>query len=123
MNYIHPVTQSLIAAYLDDEWPSMAAVVDYGLVSQEHYEAFYYAVREGKVTAAQLDEAMMSGGPALTKLARSLQHNPHKNIVFDTPYDHMQPSEDDDDILASDEAAAEGSAGSFDDLRKELGFD
>ena len=121
---LHPVTETLLQAYAFDIWPSMAAVVDYGLVDQQHYEAFYYPVRRGEVTGQQLDDAMMSGGPALTALAQSLPSNPHKDIVFVTPYDNMGPEEEDeDDIRASEEAVAEGGVMPYDELRKELGLD
>jgi hypothetical protein len=69
-----------------DAWPSTAAIVDFGLVSQEQYEALYYPIKQREVTADQLHEAAMQGGAALTALARSLPSNPHKNVVFVNPY-------------------------------------
>ena len=121
---LHPVTKTLIEAYAYDIWPTMAAIVDFGITDQEHYEAFYYPVRRGEVTPEQLDDAMMAGSAALTALAQSLSSNPHKDIVFKTAYDNM-PSveEDEDDIEASREAMSEGEARPYEEFRKELGLE
>ena len=87
---LHPVTERLVQAYVLDVWPDSATVItDFGLDSQEHYEAFHHAIRNGELTAERLDEAMMGGGTALTALARSLESNPHKDIQFHTPYDEI----------------------------------
>ena len=48
---IRPVTKVLYHALLSDVWPDgSAAIVDFGLESQEHYEALYYSVRRYMVT-------------------------------------------------------------------------
>lgn len=84
---IRPLTQRLYEAIMLDTWPDGASViVDFGLESQEHYEALYYPVRAGEVTQDDLDRALGSG-PKLTALARSASSNPHKEIVFRTPYE------------------------------------
>jgi hypothetical protein len=69
-----------------DGWPSGPACVDFGLVSQLHYEALYYPIRRGEVTADKLQETMLQGGAALTALVKSLPSNPHKHVVFHNPY-------------------------------------
>jgi hypothetical protein len=71
--------------------------VDFELKSQEHYEALYYPIREGEITAKQLDAAL-GKGDALTALARSARNNPHKAIVFQTDWDDLR--------LEPDEASA-----------------
>ena len=38
-------TRNLLEAIWADEWPRNAAVIDFGLRSQEHYEALYYGIR------------------------------------------------------------------------------
>jgi hypothetical protein len=68
--------------------------VDFGLKSQEHYEALYYPVREGEITAEQLDAAL-GKGDALTALARSARTNPHKAITFRTDWDDLRLEPDD----------------------------
>ena len=52
-----------------DAWPRAGAIVDFGLKSQEHYEALYYPVREGEITPEQLDAAL-GKGEKLTALAQ-----------------------------------------------------
>lgn len=83
---VRAVTQDLIDCMMLDVWPRNAAVCDFGLNSQEHYEALYYPIRAGEVSAEELDDAL-GDGKKLTQLARSCKTNPHKNIVFKTPYD------------------------------------
>jgi hypothetical protein len=64
--------------------------VDFGLKSQEHYEALYYPVREGEITPEQLDVAL-GKGEQLTALAREARSNPHKQIKFRTDWDDLRP--------------------------------
>lgn len=89
---LRPVTQTLIYAMVLDVWPGGAVIVDFGLVSAEHYEAVFYAFRHGDVTKADLDAAL-GNGPKLTELMRNAPHNPHrdKNLVFSTPWDGLDP--------------------------------
>ncbi len=92
---IRPLTKRLYEAILTDVWPDgPAVIVDFGLESQEHYEALYYPLRAGEITIEQLDEALGSG-PKLTALVRSAKSNPHKGIVFSTPYDDLLEEEED----------------------------
>jgi len=84
---IRPLSRRVYDAIMSDVWPDgPAAIVDFGLESQEHYEALYYPVRAGEVTLEALDQALGSG-PKLTALVRASRSNPHKEIVFRTPYD------------------------------------
>lgn len=88
---LRPLTKQLVEAIALDAWPGNAAVVDFGLDSQEHYEALYYPVRNGEITPAQL-EAALGKGPKLTELANNAPSNPHKGIVFSTSWDGMHIS-------------------------------
>jgi hypothetical protein len=91
---VRPLTQALYDALVWNAWPdSPAAIVDFGLDSQEHYEALYYPVRAGEITLEALDQALGSG-PKLTALARSAKSNPHKDIVFRTAYDELLEEEE-----------------------------
>lgn len=85
---VRPVTANLVESILLDCWPRPAAVVDFGLVSQAHYEALYYPTRAGEITAEALDAAL-GDGPALTALVNVAPSNPHRGIVFRTAYDGM----------------------------------
>jgi len=79
---IRPVTARLFEAMLLDIWPdSAAAIVDFGLDSQAHYEALHSAIRAGEISAVQLDAAL-GNGAKLTALVRSSPSNPHKDIEF-----------------------------------------
>ena len=85
---VRPVTQHLIDAMKNVDRPSPGVIVDFGIDSEEHYEAIYYPFYKGEVTPEQLDAAL-GNGKKLTELMRSLPSNPHKNIVFETSYDWM----------------------------------
>ncbi len=91
---VRDTTRNLVESIMLDVWPRRGAIVDFGLKSQEHYEALYYPVREGEITAEQLDEAL-GKGDALTALARSAQTNPHKQIAFHTDWDDLRAEPDD----------------------------
>ena len=83
---VRPVTANLVESMMFDAWPRSAAICDFGLNSQSHYEAIYYPLRNGEITAEALDAAL-GDGPALTKLVNDAPSNPHKGIKFTTPYD------------------------------------
>jgi hypothetical protein len=90
---VRDTTRNLVESVLLDVWPRNGAIVDFGLKSQEHYEALYYPVREGELTPAQLDEAL-GKGEKLTALARSARSNPHRNIEFRTDWDELGLEQD-----------------------------
>jgi hypothetical protein len=90
---LRPVTKSLILAVTLDVWPNPAAVNDFGIRSQEHYEALYYPLRHGDITPEQVDDAL-GNGKKLSELVNSAQHNPHRGIEFRTAWDEMQPTPD-----------------------------
>ncbi len=91
---IRPVTKVLYHSLVSDVWPDGSdAIVDFGLESQEHYEALYYPVRAEEISLSQLDDAL-GNGPKLTALVRSAKSNPHKGIVFRTPYDELLQEEE-----------------------------
>jgi hypothetical protein len=87
---IRPATKNLVEAVLLDVWPRNAAVVDFGIRSQEHYEALYYPLRHGEITPEQVDAAM-GNGRKLTGLVNAAPHNPHKGIEFRTDWDDLRP--------------------------------
>jgi hypothetical protein len=87
-NMVRPVTSNLVESIYLDTWPRPAAIVDFGLDSQEHFEALYYPVRNGEIGEEALDKAL-GDGPALTKLVNGAPSNPHKGIVFSTAYDAL----------------------------------
>lgn len=94
---VRALTQHLFDAILSDVWPeAAAAIVDFGLESQEHYEALYYPLRAGEIALEQLDDAL-GNGLKLTALVRSACSNPHQGIVFHTPYDDMSTLKDGED--------------------------
>jgi hypothetical protein len=69
-----------------DAWPNHAAVVDFGIDSQKHYEALYFPIREAEIMPKVLDAAL-GDGPKLTALARESASNPHKDVEFHTSWD------------------------------------
>lgn len=87
---VRPVTANLVESIMLDGWPRPAAVVDFGLDTQAHYEAIYYPVRAGELSAEALDAAL-GDGPALTALVNAARSNPHKGIRFTTAYDGLDP--------------------------------
>jgi hypothetical protein len=88
MAKVRHTTRSLVQAIQMDEWPSHAAIVDFGLDSQKHYEALYYPIRNEEIAPAVLDAAM-GHGEKLTELARGAPSNPHKEIEFHTSWDTL----------------------------------
>jgi hypothetical protein len=87
---VRDTTRNLVESLMLDVWPRNGAIVDFGLKSQEHYEALYYPLREGEITPEQLDAAM-GKGEQLTALAREARSNPHKQIKFRTDWDDLLP--------------------------------
>jgi hypothetical protein len=102
MTEIRNTTRNLVEAIWADEWPRRAAIVDFGLESQAHYEALYYGVRDGQITAEQLDAAL-GKGEALTALARAARSNSHRGIAFRTDWDAIR---EEDEIRQQAEAWA-----------------
>lgn len=88
LSRVRPVTRSLIQAIALDVPPTPAAANDFGIASQEHYEALYYPLRNDEITFRQLDDAY-GNGPKLTELVSAAPSNPHRAIVFETPWDHI----------------------------------
>jgi len=90
---IRPLTKNLIEEIMMDLMPSSnAAVCDFGIKSQKHYEALHGPIRAGEITPEQLDAAL-GDGPALTNLVQGCESNRHKDIVFVTPYDNFDEEE------------------------------
>lgn len=81
LEQVRPVTRNLIESVMLDSWPDHAAIVDFGIDSQEHYEALYYPFWEGDISAEQLDEAR-GNGEKLIELVFKAPNNPHRFITF-----------------------------------------
>jgi hypothetical protein len=88
MEQVRPVTRNLIESIMLDAWPRNAAIVDFGIDSQRHYEALYYPIRNHEIAPLVLDAAM-GHGEKLTELVRAAPNNPHKDIQFDTSWDEL----------------------------------
>lgn len=83
---VRETTRNLVTSILMDEWPRRAAVVDFGIDSQKHYEALYYPIREAEILPQALDAAL-GNGAALTAMLREAASNPHKDVTFSTSWD------------------------------------
>jgi hypothetical protein len=83
---VRPTTRDVVQSMLFDEWPRAGAIVDFGLDSQQHYEALYYPVRNQEIKPAALDAAL-GYGEKLTELTRAAPSNPHKEVEFYTSWD------------------------------------
>jgi hypothetical protein len=86
MAEVRQTTRNLIESVMMDVWPRNAAIIDFGLDSQQHYEALYYPIREMEIMPKALDEAL-GHGEKLTALVRESEGNPHKDIEFSTSWD------------------------------------
>ena len=85
----------LVKAMTLDIWPRVSAIVDFGIDSQGHYEAFHRAVREAGVTADEL-HAVVGNGPKITALLNARGCNP-LGLKFLTSYDDLEDDLDDDE--------------------------
>lgn len=86
LEQVRPVTRNLIESVMLDSWPDHAVIVDFGIDSQEHYNALYYPIREREISPKQLDEAL-GNGEKLTQLVRDAASNPHRDVSFSTSWD------------------------------------
>lgn len=80
------VTQNLVESMILDIWPRAAAICDFGISSQEHYNVLHRLIRIGKIMPEELD-AVLGNGPAITNLVQKHKENPHPGLIFKTPYD------------------------------------
>ncbi len=79
---VRPVVTRLIEAVALDVFPdSPAVLVDFEISDQAHYEALYYPIRAGEITAEDLDR-VLGDAEAITRLVNAAPSNPHKGIVF-----------------------------------------
>lgn len=83
---VRPTTRSLVMSILMESWPSHAAVVDFGIDSQKHYEALYHPIREAEIMPKALDAAL-GNGEKLTALTRTAASNPYQDVEFHTSWD------------------------------------
>ena len=92
---VRPTAQNCFESLMLDIWPRAAAIVDFGLDSDEHYAALKYCVKHDGVTAEQLDQ-VLGNGKKLTKMVKNSKTNPYKDVVFETDYDFMYEDEDEE---------------------------
>lgn len=90
---IRPVTQDCYESLMMDEWPRAAAICDFGIDSQKHYEALYDPIRKGEIKIEDL-ERVLGSGPAITELVNQCPANRYKGIVFETAWDDIQEEDD-----------------------------
>jgi hypothetical protein len=83
---VRDTTRDLVTSVLMDAWPGHAAVVDFGIDSQKHYEALYFPIREAEIMPKALDAAL-GHGEKLTAMTREAASNPHKDVQFHTSWD------------------------------------
>ena len=88
LDRVRPATRNLIDNVFQDALPSAAAIVDFGIDGQKHYEALYYAIREGQIMPQALDAAL-GHGATLTAMTRGAASNPHKDVEFYTFWDFL----------------------------------
>lgn len=81
------MAENLVRCLLDDEMPTPAITVDFGISSSCHLGALQNAVRLG-VTAYELDR-VMGDGPAITQLVNSVPAQPYGLLEFETEWDDL----------------------------------
>jgi hypothetical protein len=87
--YIYSVVEGFYSALMQDIQPTPAARVDFGLDGygntnpQEIYQAYQQAIRSGRVTREQLQEAL-GNGPALTELIGTQIHTVWDSLEADS---------------------------------------
>lgn len=86
---IRPVAQHLYDSIMLDEWPRASAIVDFGIDSQQHYEALYDPIRSGELTLEKLNE-ILGDGQKITDAVEACKSNRHKGIKFVTPWDELK---------------------------------
>ena len=58
---VRPVTQTCFSALMMDVWPSPAAIVDFGIDTQEHYRVLQSCIRSGNITLENVEEYAEAG--------------------------------------------------------------
>jgi hypothetical protein len=94
MAVIRDVTQHLLDSLLMDNWPRTAAIVDFGIDTQEHLGALQYAYKHAGRTPAEFDAALGSGAK-LTELC-TVPGQPYV-VKFETAWDRLPDGDEDDD--------------------------
>ena len=106
---VRPLTEQLIEAAHLDVWPSIAAIVDFGIDSESHLGALQFAIKYGEVTSQELDAAM-GDGAKLTEIAQR-GDNPYRDVTFRTSWDNLRlESEEQDASELFSEAPVQGAA-------------
>jgi hypothetical protein len=82
-----PTATSLVDHLTLDVWPSMAAIVDFGIDTGLHYGALQHAVLMG-ITAYELDR-VLGDGVAITMLVTAIPDQPYGSVRFRTAYDDL----------------------------------
>jgi hypothetical protein len=99
---IRQLARDVYLCLILDIWPTNAGMVDFGILSGEHYAAMQEAVRVHGVTEEQLDRAMCKGAE-LTALIGP--ENSYHGLVFTTPWDELARWSEDE---CDDEPTPEG---------------
>lgn len=81
---IRPLAQHCYDAVMMDTWPRPAALVDFGIDSDQHLGALQHAARNG-ATPQDFDDAL-GDGSKLNELVERFPGNPYP-AKFATPYD------------------------------------
>lgn len=97
---IRQLSRDVHLALILDEWPSGAAQMDFGLVTQAHYAALQEAVKQHGVTLEQLDRAL-GRGEALTRLIGP--ENRYHGLKFESAWDELMPSFEELQALSKEE--------------------
>jgi hypothetical protein len=96
MAIVRDLTQHLLECLALDVWPRLAAIVDFGIDTQEHLGALQYAWKHGR-TPEEFDAAL-GDGAKLTALC-AVPGQPYQ-VKFATSWDRIGPEDafmDDDD--------------------------
>ena len=90
------MAKQLVQCIDNNEWPSPATCLDFGIDETRHFGALQYAVKLG-VTDYDLDR-VIGDGPAITRLVRGIPGQPYADIEFRTAYDMLFLDELDDEF-------------------------
>ena len=83
-----PTACSLFEAIWLDIPANLPASTDFGIETQEHYNAIYYAVRNGDLSLERLDAAL-GDGKKITALVNSVEGCNPERLKFYTFWDEL----------------------------------
>ncbi len=85
------MAEALVECLKTDRWPSIAAMVDFGIDSPAHLGALQSAYRGG-CNVYDLDR-VIGDGPAITRLVQAVAEQRYPDVRFVTLYDDWSASE------------------------------